>query len=187
MPCSARRLRRVAALLLCLVPLRAAPRLMAQATGRTTRPPARPAAPADVVVRTTASRPVAVVPLRRLVGRYTIVRHNAAAVPALIYADSATSEVLVNGVLDVRRDGAFTLKYVVRVRSLLEDSVDEDATELAGRVTSTSAGIRLNVTTNTGETLEEPWVLVAESAAAGQNITVTFQDGNLEVVRFRRR
>jgi hypothetical protein len=128
--------------------------------------------------------------IARLVHRDDLIQFRAGAARiAAAYGDSDTvsSEVLVSGVLDVRRDGAFTLRYVVRMRSLVDDTMIEDTTELSGKVSSTSAGLRLNVTANTGETLEEAWVLSAAAAAAGRTITVTFEDGNLEAVQFRRR
>jgi hypothetical protein len=147
----------------------------------------RAAGVAGVAVRTTGTRPVAVVPLRRLIGRYTIVRHNAAAVPSLLFSDTVSSEVLVNGTLEIKRDGAFKMVYTIRTRLLGDATVSDDRTELTGRITSTSSGITLNVTSNTGEALEEAWPLTAASTAAGRMLTVTFEDGNLEAVLFRRR
>lgn len=126
-----------------------------------------------------------VVPLRRLVGRYLLVKHKADPVPALVFADSAYREVLLAGTLDIRPDGTFSLRYTTRTTMRTTDEIIETPVELIGRVSSTRAGIRLTVTADSGEPAEEPWSVNA-TVVRGV-MTVTFEDGNIEVMGFRRR
>ena len=64
-------------------------------------------------------------------------------------------------------------------------AVTDEPTELIGRITSSRSGIRLIVTAENGEPGEDAWSVPA--VVAGGALTVTFEDGNIEAMTFRRR
>ncbi len=126
------------------------------------------------------------IPVRRLVGSYVLTQHKSDPLPALVHDDSVSTELLVGGTIEIHQNSQFKLRYTTRTTMRSTGQVEDAPVELTGRVSPTPAGLRLTVMSDNGEPSEEPWSVNATLTRRLQ-LVVTFDDGDLETLSFRKR
>lgn len=126
------------------------------------------------------------IPVRRLVGSYVLTQHKSDPLPALVHTDSLSTELLIGGTIEIQQNSQFTLRYTTRTTMRGTGQVEDAPVELTGRVSPTPAGLRLTIMSDNGEPSEEPWSVNATVTKRLQ-LVVTFDDGDLETLSFRKR
>ncbi len=125
-------------------------------------------------------------PIRQLIGQYILTQHKSDPLPAPLHSDSTYTEILIGGTLDIQRNAQFRLRYTTRTTARSTGQAEDAPVELTGRVSPTPSGLRLTVTADNGEPSEEPWSVNATLTKRLQ-LVVTFDDGDLETLSFRKR